>query len=134
MVLSRRGILVGTFVKKNKVLSFMEHVRNKFRVSYHKIFVYEVENNKYEYFVTFRVNRKLEFDDKLRQSTVIHVKNGCLFSINALNQIIKERNQKLDFNYKIDWEDYRGLLVVLSNDELKYSKIEKIEDKTKLFN
>ena len=66
----------------------------------------------------------------------MHVKNGCLFSINALNRLIeKEKGEEVPNNeYLVDWEKYKDKLIILTGGELSISKLSKIEDKSVFFN
>ena len=86
--MSVNGIIIGTFVKKNKILSFLETLKHGFKVNLDKVFIYSIDTNKYEYLVTFKTYNKERFIKNLSNATVMHVKNGCLFSINALNKLI----------------------------------------------
>ena len=40
-----KSILIGTFVKKKKILSFIETLKNDFNVLFKNIFIYNIENN-----------------------------------------------------------------------------------------
>jgi hypothetical protein len=134
--MSKNGIIIGTFVKKNKILSFLETLRTLYGIRLDKVFVYEIDTNKYEYLVTFKTFDKDKFIKKIRNATVMHVKNGCLFSINALNKLIdQEKGDDVPNNeYLIDWDKYKDKLIVLTNGELSVSNLNKIEDKSVFFN
>jgi hypothetical protein len=135
--MSANGIIIGTFVKKNKILSFLETLRNSFKVSLDKVFAYTIDTNKHEYLVTFKTYDKDKFIKNLSNSTVMHVKNGCLFSINALNKLIEKENSDSDKpnnEYIIDWNKYHDKLIILTNGELCVSNLSKIEDKSVFFN
>lgn len=135
--MSTNGIIIGTFVKKNKVLSFLETLKNSFKLSLDKVFVYTIDTNKYEYLITFKTYDKDKFIKNLSNSTVMHVKNGCLFSINALNKLIEKENsdsEKPNNEYIIDWDKYHDKLIILTNGELCVSNLSKIEDKSVFFN
>ena len=56
--MSVNGIIIGTFVKKNKILSFLETLKHGFKVNLDKVFVYSIDTNKYEYLVTFKTYNK----------------------------------------------------------------------------
>lgn len=134
--MSTKGVLVGTFVPKNKVLAFVEGIHNTCRISIDRIFVYEIETNEKEYLVTFKTSDRNDFKNRLSGSIVMHTKNGCLFSINALNKLID--SEKGDENIKnsefsVDWEKYRGKLITVTNGKLCVSNISKIEDKSIFF-
>ena len=128
--MSTKGIIIGTFVKKKKILSFLELLKN-LDVDLKKLFVYSIDTNKYEYLLTFRVFDKEKYIKNLDNSTVMHVKNGSLFSINALNKLIekeKTNSDKPNNEYIINWDNYKNKLIILTNGKLSLSNITKIED------
>lgn len=135
--MSVNGIIIGTFVKKNKILSFLETLKYGFKVNLNKVFVYSIDTNKYEYLVTFKTYDKERFIKNLNNATVMHVKNGCLFSINALNKLIERDNSDSDKpnnEYLIDWDKYKDKLIIQTNGELSLSNLSKIEDFSIFFN
>ena len=134
---TERGIIIGTFVKKNRILSFIESLKNDFGVRLEKIFIYSIDSNKREYLVTFKTFDKEKFMKNLPNATVMHVKNGCLFSINALNKLIESINGGSDLpnnEFLIDWNEYKDKLIIITNGELSISNLSKIEDKSLFFN
>lgn len=134
--MSTNGVIIGTFVKKNKILSFLETLRAGYGVKLDKVFVYDIDTNQSEYLVTFKTFDKDKFIKKINNATVMHVKNGCLFSINALNRLIeKEKGEEVPNNeYLVDWDKYKDKLIILTGGELSISKLSKIEDKSVFFN
>ena len=135
--MSVNGIIIGTFVKKNKILSFLETLKHGFKVNLDKVFIYSIDTNKYEYLVTFKTYNKERFIKNLSNATVMHVKNGCLFSINALNKLIEKENSDSDKpnnEYLIDWNKYKDKLIIQTNGELSLSNLSKIEDFSIFFN
>ena len=84
----KKGVIIGTFVSKNKILSFLEELKNRFYINYEKIYVYSISSNDKEYLVTFKTYDKDKFIKKLSNSTIMHVKNNCINSI----MILKKRN------------------------------------------
>lgn len=135
--MSVNGIIIGTFVKKNKILSFLETLKHGFKVNLDKVFIYSIDTNKYEYLVTFKTYNKERFIKNLSNATVMHVKNGCLFSINALNKLIEKENSDSDKpnnEYLIDWDKYKDKLIIQTNGELSLSNLSKIDDFSIFFN
>lgn len=129
----KKGVIIGTFVSKNKILSFLEELKNKFYINYEKIYVYSISSNDKEYLVTFKTYDKDKFIKKLSNSTIMHVKNNCIFSINALNKLIElnyDFEKEKPYNeVEINWDEYKDSLIIITNGELKISKLHKIEDK-----
>ena len=134
--MSTNGIIIGTFVRKNKILSFLETLRGDYGIKLEKVFVYEIDTNQSEYLVTFKTFDKDRFIKKISNATVMHVKNGCLFSINALNRLIeKEKGENVPNNeYLVDWNKYKDNLIILTGGELSISRLTKIDDKSVFFN
>jgi hypothetical protein len=134
--MSTNGIIIGTFVRKNKILSFLETLRAGYGIKLDKVFVYEIDTNQLEYLVTFKTFDKDKFIKKISNATVMHVKNGCLFSINALNKLIDQEkgDDKPNNEYVVDWDKYKDKLIILTGGELSISKLTKIEDKSVFFN
>lgn len=133
--MDKNSLIIGTFVKKNRILSFLETLKSQYRVNINRAFIYEIETNQYEYLVTFKTNDKDAFIGKLANATVMHVKNGCLFSINALNKLIDTLNDGGVPNneFVIDWTEYKDKLIIQTNGVLTISNITKIEDKSVFF-
>ena len=69
------------------------------------------------------------FLKNIENATVIHAKNGCLFSINALNKLIESESGSIDKKYLLDWEEYKDKLLILTNGHLSINKIKKVDDK-----
>ena len=135
--MAERGIIIGTFVKKNRILSFIETLKNSFGIKLDKLFIYSIDTNKREYLVTFKTFDKERFIKNLENATVMHVKNGCLFSINALNKLIEKDNEGSDLpnnEFVVDWDKYKDRLIIITNGELSISNLSKIEDKSLFFN
>ena len=129
----KKGVIIGTFVNKNKILSFLEELKTRFYINYEKIYVYSISSNDKEYLVTFKTYDKDKFIKKLSNSTIMHVKNNCIFSINALNKLIElnyDFEKEKPYNeVEINWDEYKDSLIIITNGELKISKLSKIEDK-----
>lgn len=133
--MNTKGVLIGTFVKKYKILSFLEFLKNKLSLDLEKVFVYVISDNKDEYLVTFKSTKNQRFRYNIYDSTIMHVKNSCLFSINALNALIdKEKEDESDNKeYQLNWDNYKNKLLVITNGELQIKDIDKIEDKSVFF-
>ena len=127
--MNNKGVLIGTFVYKKQILQFLEMLKTKYHISYNKIFVYSIDGNYYEYLVTFKALEKEIYLKNIENSTVMHVKNNCLFSINALNKLIEQETGSNNKEYKLDWSIYKDKLIILTNGNLSIESINKIDDK-----
>ncbi len=128
--------IIGVFVKKDEILCFLEKLKKDFNLPMKRIFVYTIERNKNEYLVSIKTYEKEKYVKNLEKASILHVKNGCLFSINALNKLIDTLNQDSDTpnsEYVINWNDYKDQLMLIVNGELILSKLEKVDDLSILF-
>lgn len=124
--------LIGTFVKKHKILSFIEKLKNTSKIKSKDIFLFTIEGNENEYLLTFKTGTINRLINSFYKSTTLHVKNGCLFSINALNKLIEKENNTTINNHKdyvIDWEKYRDNLIIMTSGKLCIYKLNRITDK-----
>ena len=134
--MSNNGVLIAIFIKKNKILSELESLKNDFNIEYDKINIYSIEDNEEEYLATFKSYTK-EYVSKIPNSSVMHVKNKCIFSINALNRLIDSLNKDSNVpnnEYPVNWDNYKNKLIILTNNQLNIKKLTKIEDKSIFFN
>lgn len=133
--MTERSTIIGTFVKKNRILSFLESIKNDFKLDLNKIFIFSIDTNNREYIVTFKTHDKEKFIKNLNNATVMHTKNGCLFSINALNKLIdqEKKNDEKNNDFIVDWDKFKDKLIIVTNGELTISNLIKIEDKSAFF-
>ena len=129
MISNKEKTLIGVFINRNKLLSLLEALKFKYKQNIDRVFIYQINLNTNEYLVTFTVLNKEVYLKSIPNSTVLHVKNGCLFSINALNKLIERDNGSASKDYVVNWEKYRNNLIVLTNGELSIHQILKIDDK-----
>lgn len=131
----KKEVILGNFVKKNKILSYLEHIHNEFNIVYKNLFIYSIENNEEEYFVTFKIESvKRNAFNNIKGGTIFHFKQGCIFSINALNKLIDDINPTTDKkSFQINWEEYKNHLIIVIDNNYQIKKIDKIEDKNIFF-
>lgn len=128
--MNRNNSIIGTFVRKEDVSEFIDELYDYYGIRKSSVFVFAIDSNDEEYIVTFKSDGEYT---KLENSTVMHIKNGSLFSINALNRLI-EREKPYgvpNSEYRLDWSKYKDKLIIVTNGELVVSNIEKLD--TRLF-
>ena len=124
----RYGSLVAVFVHKDKTEEFTDAMINGIQGDINHVRVYEVDGNDSEYLVTFKYLSREDIDlkDYFKNITAVHVKNGCIFTINALNHLIEKLAGDSNVNkkkYEVNWNDYKDTLILMKNNELTVSKI-----------
>lgn len=123
----KKPTLICTFVNKSRILGFVEFVKNVLHI--HNISVFEAEHNEREYIVMFSTYRKLRFEGMLKHSRTMHYKNGSIFSINAINELIKQENggNCNAFEYELDWEKYGKKLILLIDGKPNVDNLAKVD-------
>jgi len=130
-----KKILLAFFVKKQFITSTLSYLQDS-EININDIFIYEIVNNDIEYLlsVSFRDIKTDKLSNyKFIKPMHVHIKNGCLFSINALNRYIQEINPTINdgnINYNsinIDWSLLKNKLLLLKNNELSLSDLKKID-------
>lgn len=123
-----KSVLIGTFVKKERILNFLDFLKRKLGLNIRKIRIFEVKSNDYEYLITFKTYDKEQYLSKIKYSTVLHVKNNCLFSINALNKMIDGKSFKENKEYTVNWDNFKNKIIIMTRGELLIDDIEQITD------
>lgn len=124
------GFIIGVFVRRENVLSFLEELRNIYNVPLHKVFAFEMMGNDKEYFITFPARTKSPYINSIHNSSSFHVKNHCIFTINALNKLIEmeKPSNVANKDYHVDWSAHQGELMTLHDKQLSVVKLGKIDD------
>lgn len=110
------------------MLSFLINLKEKALVNLSTLSAFDIEGNTKDYFLCYYGDKsdiKLPF---MKNSTLLHTKQGSLFSMNALNKLIEQENGAPSKDYKIDWSKYDGKLIVMKKNLLNIMKITKIKD------
>jgi len=111
--------LLCTFTNKNEVQTVLQTIRETYTIVYNYIYILENKHNPYELFITYNVDTSRSYPTNLDNTILIHRKkeSNTLYTINALNEMIKEQNGGvLDKRFIVDWNQYKNS-VVLINDE-----------------
>ena len=123
------------FILKNNIKSTIGHLK-KVGVNQNNIFIYDIANNNMENLISISINEKNISnlsDIKHIKLMRVHKKNGCLFSINALNRYIVETNNDKEIgnisfkDISVDWELLKDKLLLLKNNELYINNLKKVE-------
>lgn len=113
--------LLCTFTYKGQLDETLDKIKDAYEIAFDKIFVLSNDNHDTELFCTYNIDTTEDYEI-LPKTISIHrkKKTNTLYTINALNQLIRKLNDgELDKTYQIPWEDYTDSLLVTNNDEFK---------------
>lgn len=118
--------LLCTFTTKHYVISTLRAILETYVILYNKIFIYENNDDRQQYLCTYNISGLVRPHCYLPSTISIHRRKewNCIYSINALNELIKELNNGiLDIRYPIEWSNYQDTAFVISDGNLKKVKI-----------
>lgn len=107
--------LLCTFTTKSELDSTLQSIRERYHIVYNYIYVLQNKSNLEELFVTYNIDTTLQPERPLSGTILIHRKkeSNTLYTINALNELIKEENGgKLDKNYALEWDKFRNCIIL----------------------
>lgn len=121
--------LFATFCNQENLDETLFIIKGRYTILYDKIFVLSSDSN--EYICTYNIDSYNTNREIIPNTILTHRKkeSNTLYTINALNCLIKELNNNiLDINYKVNWKDYSNSILLTQNNEFKKlnTKVHKI--------
>jgi hypothetical protein len=120
--MNKKYQLLCTFAPKETILQTTRTIISSFELPYKKIFIYENDKNMAELIFTYNVGENNTSEQFLRCTILVHrnKETNTIYTINALNFLICEVNNGiLDKSIKIQWENYRNMLLLNNKEELR---------------
>ena len=108
--------LLCTFSNIKDFRQTSDKIRAFYNVYNNRIFVFSnaKNNNSDEIYLTYNVINMKKDGHKFPNTILIHRKKqtNSLYSLNALNILIKEENGSLDKSFVLDWKLYENSLII----------------------
>lgn len=118
--------LLCTFTQKNYIISTVQSIIDTYVVLYDKIYIYENNDDKQQFLCAYNISRMNRDNAYLPNTISTHRKkqSNTMYTINALNELIKESNNGiLDKEFIIDWNNYQDYIIIISDGQLRKIKI-----------
>lgn len=118
-----KHILLASFVPEDKLNIALEQISKAIDIDKSHIFVFKVFDID-DYILTYNMHAEFantKFSTIWPDTISIHRKKetNTLFSLNALNELIKSENHgKLIQSYKVDWNKYKNCFLLFRNNAL----------------
>ena len=123
-------MLLATFTRVGNVRRVVSLIKREFDLSSNKIFILGDKRRKGTRIITYNVFRNNDkFSDVVKNTISLHRKKetNTLYTLNALNEVVKEQNGVVDKNFEVDWEKFRNtMLITYKNDETGENVLKKI--------
>ena len=106
--------LLCTFSTAKDFRTTAEEIRNFYEVYSNRVFAFLNTQNPKEMYLTYNVLNMRKDAPKFPNTILIHRKKqfNCLYSLNALNTLIKEECGCLDPKHILNWSLYSNSLVI----------------------
>lgn len=120
---------MASFVKKDILDEALETIAERANIAKDQIFIFKSDATE-DYILTYNVmtnGKRLKFSSIWPDTISIHRKKetNTLFSLNALNEIVKENNGgQVSSAYEVEWDEYRNSMLLFRSGELVVMPIE----------
>jgi len=106
--------LLCTFSNIKDFQSTATEIKRLYEIYNNRIFAFSNEKNPKEIYLTYNVLNIQKITHKFLNTILIHRKKqtNTLYSLNALNVLIKEESGGIDNTYIIDWSLYQNSLII----------------------
>ena len=122
--------LLCSFTAQNRLLDTIASITSRYAILYDKMFILESPQTT-EYIITYNIDTENSVSEIPENTILLHRKkeSNTLYTINALNTLIKELNNgMLDNQFKVNWNDYQNSILLTQGPDLRIlnTKIYKI--------
>ena len=114
--------LLCTFTSKDTLQKTLQDIRETYVIVYNYIYILQNKANLDELYVTYNINTEFKPPHPLEDTILIHRKkeSNTLYTINALNQLVREENGGLlDKTFIIDWKKFRNSIILTNTESTK---------------
>ncbi len=110
--------LLCTFTKRNRLNEAIDIIVSCNEILYDKVYVFANQDDEHQLICTYNVEYSEDYVENVQDTISLHRKkqSNTLYTINALNEVIRSKNNGiLDKKFIVEWDDYRNTLL-LTND------------------
>ena len=130
-----RTQLLCTFTTKSRLNETIDIIVGCNDILYEKVYVFQNGNDLNQLICTYNVEFIDNYEENIIDTISLHRKkqSNTLYTINALNEVIREKNGGvLDKSYMVDWDEFENTLLLTNESGLSKipTKIHQIIDVT----
>ena len=110
-----RTQLLCTFTRKAKLNEIVDIIVSCNDILYDKIYIFENKDDSSQLICTYNVEFIDNYEENIIDTISLHRKkqSNTLYTINALNEVIREKNNGvLDKSFMVDWMEFENTLLL----------------------
>ena len=110
-----RTQLLCTFTTKSRLNETIDIIVGCNDILYEKVYVFQNGNDLNQLICTYNVEFIDNYEENIIDTISLHRKkqSNTLYTINALNEVIREKNNGvLDKSYMVDWNEFSNTLLL----------------------
>ena len=114
--------LLCTFTTKDGLQQTLQNIRETYVIVYNYIYILQNKTDLSELYITYNINTQYKPTYPLEDTILIHRKkeSNTLYTINALNQLVKEENNGvLDNKFMLDWAKFKNSIILTNTEGTK---------------
>lgn len=114
--------LLCTFTTKDELQATLEQIKQTYYIVYNYIYVLQNKANLEELYITYNIDTQYKPTLPLKDTILVHRKkqSNTLYTINALNELVKEENGgKADKEFMVDWDKFKNTIIVTNTEGTK---------------
>jgi len=114
--------LLCTFTTKDELQNTLEQIKQTYYIVYNYIYVLQNKANLEELYITYNIDTQYKPTIPLKDTILVHRKkqSNTLYTINALNELVKEENGgKADKDFIVDWDKFKNTIIVTNTEGTK---------------
>jgi hypothetical protein len=107
--------LLCTFTDKDVLQDVLQQIRENYKIVYNYIYILQNKTSLDELYITYNIDVEFRPNKQLPNTILVHRKkqSNTLYTINALNQLIKEENGGvLDTSFSLDWDKFKNCIIL----------------------
>ena len=127
--------LLCTFTRQSRLNETLDIIISCNEILYDKIYIFQNQDDLTQLICTYNIELVDNYEENIENTISLHRKkqSNTLYTINALNEVIREKNGGvLDKSYMVDWDEFENTLLLTNESGLSKipTKIHQIIDVT----
>ena len=113
--------LLCTFTRQSRLNETVDIIISCNEILYDKIYIFQNQDDLTQLICTYNIELVDNYEENIENTISLHRKkqSNTLYTINALNEVIREKNNGvLDKSFMVDWNEFENTLLLTNESGL----------------